>query len=713
MNRQKMIVGYDLCSDCSQISYYNREKMEPDSVSLDGQMQIPTVLCRLFAGGQWLVGKEALTAAKEGKGVLIRGFTENVTDDPMVDVAGERMEKAELIYLYISSTLKALDQLDPDAEIGYLTLTTEKIDLAMADVIKYTGRKLGLPPECIAMQSHRLSYEYYALSQKRELWTHDVGLFEYDRHGLRYHHLSISWKHHPAAVTAETVDLKDYLDGSELENPVGPEMDRKFLAAVREVSARKTISTYYLVGEGFEDAGEGGSWMNVSLQQLCAMKRHVFVGQNLYARGACYNSYYHEVVGRKPGFLAVNADMLMKDIYIRSVHRNTPQKVILTEAGTPWYSAVCEKNIILDGSNQIVFHIRDILTNFEQMAVMQLNDLPERPEKTTMLRIQISFRTDTCCHVQVTDLGFGEIFTATGKVWEKDFDLNDTAEKAEVSGREAVIEAASPKEILPLNMKMSGIRIFSLEELCWYLFQNVYAITPDLFDDKMFFWMDKITGNHSLALALDNYKAAGKPLKEIVRLLLNSVDYLSNSEIAFVYNKLTEMEHQNPVEQARQAADNYNRYGHCMAALKSYHHVICQMSHEYANEVTRQFKAETWHNMGIAFLKLHHPVRAAECMEKAYSLVKEQSYLEAYICTLELTGAQDKILEVTQQESVPSEMTDEILASCRKSEDSYLISERGMRLQQGMNLKKQQRFEEYSRFVKAYLEDQKKKYDLP
>lgn len=56
-------------------------------------------------------------------------------------------------------------------------------------------------------------------------------------------------------------------------------------------------------------------------------------------------------------------------------------------------------------------------------------------------------------------------------------------------------------------------------------------------------------------LALFNYKSAGKPLKEIVRLLLNAVDYLDNGEIARIYNKLTEMEHQNPLEQMRLAAD--------------------------------------------------------------------------------------------------------------------------------------------------------------
>ena len=35
MERQRLMVGYDLCADYSQISYYNTEKEEPDSVNLD------------------------------------------------------------------------------------------------------------------------------------------------------------------------------------------------------------------------------------------------------------------------------------------------------------------------------------------------------------------------------------------------------------------------------------------------------------------------------------------------------------------------------------------------------------------------------------------------------------------------------------------------------------------------------------------------------
>lgn len=112
-------------------------------------------------------------------------------------------------------------------------------------------------------------------------------------------------------------------------------------------------------------------------------------------------------------------------------------------------------------------------------------------------------------------------------------------------------------------------------------------------------------------------------------------------------------------------------------------------------------------------MRLHHLNRAAECMEKAFELVKDKNYLESYISALALLGAQEKILEVTRRENVPSEMTDAILARCRKSEASYASTERGMKMQAGLDLKKQQDFEAYSQFVEKYLEEQKKKYELP
>jgi tetratricopeptide (TPR) repeat protein len=260
-------------------------------------------------------------------------------------------------------------------------------------------------------------------------------------------------------------------------------------------------------------------------------------------------------------------------------------------------------------------------------------------------------------------------------------------------------------------MKLSGIRIYTLEELCRYLYENVYAITEETFDEKLLYWMDRITGSQALSQALNTFIAGGKPLREMVRFLLNSVSYLNNTEIAYVYNKLVEIEKQNPIEQSRMAADNYCRYGRYIAALKQYQHVIYQMNHAYDKEMTRRFKAETWHNTGITFLKLHNVSSAAVCMQRAFELIKDTDYLEAYMYTLQMTGAQDKMLETASSENVSSAMMDAIMEKYRAAEAGYEMSERGQHLKEALMSKQGQAHETYQLFVRQYLDREKKKFE--
>ena len=172
------------------------------------------------------------------------------------------------------------------------------------------------------------------------------------------------------------------------------------------------------------------------------------------------------------------------------------------------------------------------------------------------------------------------------------------------------------------------------------------------------------------------------------------------------------MEHQNPLEQMRLAADNYNRYGHYMAALKNYHHVVYQMTHDYDSEMTRQFKADTWHNMGMVFLRLHNIKCAAECMKRAFELVKTQDFLAPYMYVLELLGDHEKILTLIRQEDIPTDISDAVLNRYKEAEHLCEHSEENRKIQDGLTLGNGQTTEKYWDFVRDYLNRQKKNYDL-
>ena len=72
-NNAKMVIGYDLGRQFSQVSYYAVGDADPCTVSpVAGteQYNIPTVLCKRVGVSQWYYGKEALKNQGE-EGILV------------------------------------------------------------------------------------------------------------------------------------------------------------------------------------------------------------------------------------------------------------------------------------------------------------------------------------------------------------------------------------------------------------------------------------------------------------------------------------------------------------------------------------------------------------------------------------------------------------------------------------------------------------------
>ena len=69
----KLMVGFDLGEDFSQISYTMGDDVETlSTVAGQEQYNIPTVLCKRVGANQWFYGKDALNNAQEDNGILVR-----------------------------------------------------------------------------------------------------------------------------------------------------------------------------------------------------------------------------------------------------------------------------------------------------------------------------------------------------------------------------------------------------------------------------------------------------------------------------------------------------------------------------------------------------------------------------------------------------------------------------------------------------------------
>lgn len=650
-NKRNLIIGYDLDGEYSQISWFNEKKGEPESVCVvgggDDAARIPTVLCHIkdTLGGKWLFGTQAKQAADKGQGTLISGFLNSYDTCPEMTVDGQKFTKKELTEIFIRESMTLLEAYAPRYTIAYMTITTADLSRRlMTDLYEIAKNELGVSEENFRAQTHLASYEYYAMSsQKQDVWRHDVGLFEYSPKGLYYYHLSVNKNHQPAVARAEAIPLNMYMSGRDYQLLSPPDLDRKFMEVVKEVMNKRLVSTVYLAGDGFKS-----QWLNLSRARLCAGRR-VFIGDNLYCLGACYSSRIDHYKENLNHFIALNDDVMSCSIYLRGTQLKEVMRREIVAAGSCWYRIHEKVRFILDGTDTVALHVHDSITNREKLIPITLEGLPKRSNKTIGLSLDIWFEDAQICNVTLTDEGFGGLFPATKRTWRRRLNIAEYEADSKYKEQGRLIFQKPLTERIPYYFNLSDTRIYSLEEMCYYIYENIYTVTMDTFNDEFIYWVDKSMKEPAAAKLVEQLKKAGVPLKMIVLQFMSAVDYYNSSELAELSQTLDEIEHQNPVEAAKLRADNLVHFCRYMDAVKMYMSVIGQMENAAGCDITNHFKGNTYHNLGCTYMRMMNFASASGNFKKAYDLNKEERSLKCYLWSLKMNGDESGFFDAAEE----------------------------------------------------------------
>ncbi len=706
VKNKQLILGYDLGSDFTRLCCYNEKSGDIDTICYVSDAfvdKIPTVLFLEQGQDQWLFGYEAYNACEQKQGILLKDFVENLEEKPEIFAEGRSFKKSELIKIFIQKSLSLVTKYYPHWEIGFLALTVQHLEHTLIETFREMPKTLGISKEQMSFQNHMTSYEYFSLNQKKELWQHDVGLFQYDRQGLYYYHLDISRKKMPITVMGSGVDLREYLDGGEYGHMSSPEIDRRFLDAVNKVVENKLLSVVYLVGEGFEE-----EWWNVSLKKLCH-HRKVYAGQNLYATGACYYGMKEMEILAEPSFVVLNDSVLPKSISIYGTQGKELKSLELVPAGVPWYEIYKKTVVIPDKTSQIALHIRDFATGEEKSVAIDLPEIPNRPNKATRIAIELSFKNESICHVCLEDLGFGELWPATGNITETDVDIHaDEVEGASEKGR--LIFCKELKEKTAYLFRISEKRVYTIEELCYYLYHNIYAVSKDIFDEELLYWIEHCAKEKMISVYLRNAIRTRQSLKDMVRLVMASVDYYTNAEITKLYAIIEEIEHQNPIEAKKTEGDNFLRYKKYISALKAYQEVLYRLNDQEGDDTTKEFKGNVYHNMGTTFASLMNLKASAACFREAYALNKNQTSLEHYLIAIKLLEDKEALNKALSENYFTNNEINDIWKKIADTMTQARAGEEYRRVKHIQKLRKGADKSDYPDAVAEYMTEFKEKY---
>lgn len=420
-SQRKLITGFDLCEDFSQISCYSYKTFEPIPIGYgekEEDCMLPTALCVTNDTKQWLYGKDALRCASEKEGVLVKNFLQKIKDNEITEIFGEKYTGVELLERYFKKTLSLLKKDFPTELITKLVVTVKETDPIIADGIYEALHLLGLDKDRAFVMNHSCAYLYYALSQDRALWANDVGLFDYDEDGLIFYRININRRQQPMVAKVIKTDLRKDLSYDMLKQK-DINLRYTFENLADRTLYKQIISTLYFTGKGFD-----GKWAEEAFVKLCAGRR-AFFGQNLYPKGACYAAKELSGDVKLTNMLLLNDDMIPYSISIWVYVDAKLKEIPITDALVPWYEVKNRIEVIPENETELELIFKNIMTREYGKEKLDLSPLPQRPDRMTRLEISLSCPNRTTAKITVTDLGFGAIYPGTGILKEFTINMNE------------------------------------------------------------------------------------------------------------------------------------------------------------------------------------------------------------------------------------------------------------------------------------------------
>lgn len=416
---RKLLVGYDLCEDFTQISCFSFKTMEPTPIGVregDENCMLPTVLCLRGDTRQWLIGEEAISCVAEGTGALVEHLLDKVQAEDEVELFGQRYSPVSLLEKYLRKTLMYIKNYFPTEQITKLVVTVRSTEPIFVDRIYEALALLGLEKDRAMVMSHAGVYLYYALSQDKSLWMNDVGLFEFHKEGLLFYQLRLNRRSNPVIAGLIKTDYSDILNVNMLKQK-GSNPAYLFENVSNNALYKQIISTLYLTGSGFE-----GNWAQDVMKELCVGRR-VFLGQNLFTKGACYAAKEMSGDSALKDFVLLNDDMITSNIAVRVYCDTAFQELPLTKAGENWYDVNKSIEVIREKGAQLEIILKNIMTRETSREIIGLDQFPDRPDRMTRLKLCLNCRDKLTGVITITDLGFGEIYPATGQTVELTINL--------------------------------------------------------------------------------------------------------------------------------------------------------------------------------------------------------------------------------------------------------------------------------------------------
>lgn len=416
---KEIYLGLDLCKKNIQMSYFREDKEEPESIyqlNNTETYQLPNVMFYAKEEKKWYVGNHVSAIRFQKEGVMVEDVVGNIDSSEHVAVEGGAYTYDVLLLILLKTHIEEFLARSEEYHLCGLTVTLETYHPKIYEVVGKLRDELGLSKDSFYIMSHENAFFQYVMNQDERLRTNSVAMFEYGTEGMEYYRIDRKHQGNTRIFYLSHQDMKADMTYAMLFEDV-EKLDSIFSEIARKKMKETYISTVYLTGPGFND-----KWIEESTKVLCDGRR-VFMGQNIYTKGACYHAKLGAYETDKDCILCTEGSIPFDIGVSIGDMEGRNQFYPIAIGGREWYNMRGKVTLILDDTNRIDMVYRDKVTKEVQKEIIEIHGLPKRPPKTTKISLEVELYDERLGAIVIRDVGFGKIYPTTNKIYRKEFSI--------------------------------------------------------------------------------------------------------------------------------------------------------------------------------------------------------------------------------------------------------------------------------------------------
>ncbi len=201
-------------------------------------------------------------------------------------------------------------------------------------------------------------------------------------------------------------------------------------------------------------------------------------------------------------------------------------------------------------------------------------------------------------------------------------------------------------------------KIYTIEELCYYLCHHLYLIDYTIMNEPLADWIGEELKLSELAENLRKQMRQNGSMEQFVMTILSHSSIYTTGELKQVQDILDKLQNQRPVEKQKYKADNLLQSGSVKSAIMIYQAIL---HNERDESLDGKFYGKVYANLGSAYGQLFLYEEAAKMYEAAYQICEDDAMLMAFLYASRRYMTADEYRGLLQKSSVYQMMNDRIV----------------------------------------------------